>query len=154
MKKRVWMYFGAMALLSLSSMAAAEEGNWYGQGGLYLVSVENGSEDFTLGLAGINAGYEFSTGIAIEGVLAHGTMDEEMTVFDQPISARAGTSFGLAAKYGYDVFENTRVYAKVRYTSLELEVKALGVVVTERQLEPGWSLGLVFWSKDREPSPF
>lgn len=149
-RKRLAISLLAFGAISLAGVTAnAEEGNWYAEGGFHFVNVDDAGLDVTVGLIGVNGGYAFANGFAIEALLAQGVLDDDIVFMAEDVSVGFGTTYGIAGKYTYDFNEKGRVYAKLRYTSIEAEVKVLGITVSDRESKVGWGVGGSFDVSER-----
>lgn len=149
-RKRLAISLLAFGAISLTSVTAnAEEGNWYAEGGFHFVNIDDAGLDVTVGIIGVNGGYAFENGFAIEAMLAQGVLDDDVMVLGEDVSVGIGTTYGIAGKYTYDINEKGRVYAKLRYTSIEAEAKVLGITVSDRESKVGWGIGGSFDVSER-----
>lgn len=144
------IYIGTLVMAGgLAHQAIAEDPYWYAEGGYHFVTVDEEGIDFDLGMLAVGAGYEFGNGFALEAGIGQGIQEDNVMVLGTDVSVKLGTSYGVAAKYSFDVGEKARLHGKVRYTSFEVEAEALGITISESDEEFGWGIGGTYDLSDR-----
>jgi opacity protein-like surface antigen len=119
----------------------SKEPHFYVDGGYHVVTVDDDDLDLTLGMLALTGGYEFGYGLSLEGTIAQGVVEVDIIYDGESIAVKLGTSYGIAARYAFDLGENARIHAKLRYSSIEIEGEALGVSVSESDSSFGFGFG-------------
>lgn len=132
---------GFLLSTAMGTSAFAEESNWYAEGGFHYMNVDDDGLDVSVGALAANVGYDFNNGFAVEAMLAQGVVDDDVVVLSEDVSIGLGTTYGIAARYGFDVSEKANLYAKLRVTSIEVEAEVLGITVSESETKVGWGIG-------------
>lgn len=138
-----------LATGGVTLQAHSEEAHWYAEGGYHIVTVDTSGVDVTVGMLAVNGGYEFANGFALEGIVGQGVLDDTITVLATDVDVGLGTSYGIAAKYSFDVGEKVRLHGKIRYSSFEVEAKAAGMTLSETDEEFGFGIGGTYSLSDR-----
>ena len=135
--------FGVATLTGFTpALANDNAGFWYVEGGYHYAAFNDDDVDSpTLGLVGGNVGYEFANGWGVEGVVAQGVVDDEVVISGFDVTIEAKTWWGAAVKYQHHFDNAATVYAKLRYTSIELEASALGASADASEWRAGYAIG-------------
>lgn len=138
------IFLGVLFSTAMGTAAFAEDSNWYAEGGFHYISEDEDGIDISIGALAGNIGYDFNNGFSVEAMLAQGIINDDIIVLSEDVSVGLGTTYGVAAKYGFDVGEKANLYAKLRFTSVEVEVEVLGLTVSESETKVGWGIGGTF----------
>jgi hypothetical protein len=150
MRKTIGCLTAATMITIVSQQAFADEGNFYTEGGYHIVTVDTEGVDVTVGMVSVAAGYQFSSGFSLEGMVAQGILDDTVTVFFTDVEVGLGTSFGIAAKYAVPVGDKGSIYGKLRYSNFEVEASAPGgPTISESDSEIGFGVGGTYDFSDK-----
>lgn len=142
------LFISSLATAALvAAPAIAQEGSFYGDIGYQYISVDEDGVEADLGAIVAHGGYNFTDFLSVEGEVAVGIQDEDVSVGDvDPIDVSVGLNYLIGA-YGRvqaPLSENFTVFARAGVVNAELEAEASagGVTASESESETGAGYGV------------
>ena len=117
--------------VAVASASFAGEGDFTLGGGYSLIDVSEGGIDVNAGAVTFRGGYEFTDNFGFEGQLDFGVSDDSVVVGAQTVNFEVNHAASLFGVFRAPVSENFNLFARLGYTTAEVEASVPGVAFAD-----------------------
>lgn len=122
----------ATALAAVAATASfAGQGDFTLGGGYSTFGVSDGGSDVDLGAVTLRGGYEFTDYLGVEGQLDFGVSDDTVVVGGTSVDVELNHAASLFGVARLPVSENANLFARLGYTTADVEASVPGVSFTD-----------------------
>ncbi|WP_420430951.1 porin family protein [Hyphobacterium sp.] len=122
----------ATALAAVAATASfAGQGDFTLGGGYSTFDVSDGGADVDLGAVTLRGGYEFTDYLGVEGQLDFGVNDDTILIGGTPVDVELNHAASLFGVARLPVSDNANLFARLGYTTADVEASSTGVSFTD-----------------------